>query len=321
MPEEEILHFEDLSKVPKPLLHVHLEGSLTQETVLSLVEKYDVSLPYCGDREQIALSCRPGDWNHFRLVFRALCALLRTPSDISAALLALRKKLATDHIDYVEVHCTAWKHLQRGIPLDLLGEALIDGASGSRLPITRLIIDLNRHPDEPSKKIVEWLISAPRNLFVGLGVSGGPDGLARANYSSLCHLARDSGLGIAVHAGELEAAESVKESVEHLSPDRIVHGVTILDDVKYAAELARKRMHLEICPTANRRLGVGKADGSHIRKLLDLGFEISINTDDELIFNTSLPNEFSTLINSGVITVAEGYSAIANARKAAFAFA
>jgi adenosine deaminase len=235
-------------------------------------------------------------------------------------MLRLRHSLARHGIDYVEVHCSPWKHLQRGIPLDDLGSALlkaVEHQDGS-LPQTKIIIDITRNRHEPADEIAGWLFEAPRAVFVGLGISGGPDALPRENFAGVCRAAERHGLGIVAHAGELEGADSVEDAVRHLRANRISHGVRVLDNPRLAVELATSGIHLEICPTANRLLGVGRSDGLDLQRLLDVGFGLSINTDDEFIFDTSLTQEVAWLLDHHLLNRAEIEALFSQARRAAF---
>jgi aminodeoxyfutalosine deaminase len=310
---------EAIRRQPKPLLHIHLEGSIPQRALTELATKNRVSLPYGGVSRLIAASCKRRDWLSFRNIFSALCSCLCEPSDFTTALLSLRTKLAREAIDYVEVHCTPWKHLQRGIALDALGDALTRAAEqGDGLPETKIIFDLTRNILEPVDEIASWLFGAPRKRFVGLGISGGPDALPRAQFAHVCRRAEQHGLGIVAHAGELEGADSVEDAVRYLGAHRIVHGASLLDNTGLAAGLAKMGLHLELCPTANLRLGVGDSHGLHLRRLLDHGFNVSVNTDDEFIFDTSLMKEISYLVSSGLFEIAQISTCIASARRAAF---
>jgi aminodeoxyfutalosine deaminase len=318
--ENERADVQAIKNRPKPLLHVHLEGSIPERVLAALAARNRVTLPHGGRSKLIAAACKSRDWSSFRALFSAICQCLRKPVDFTEAMLSLRYSLAKHGIDYVEVHCSPWKHMQRGIALDVLGDALMKAIEHQEglLPQTKIIIDLTRNRLEPADAIASWLFEAPRAVFVGLGISGGPDAVPRAKFAGICRAAERHGFGIVAHAGELEGADSVEDAVRHLHANRITHGVRVLDNTCLAVQLARGGVHLEICPTANRLLGVGHPDGLHLRRLLEVGFAFSINTDDEFIFNTSLTQEIAWLLNRRLLNHDEILASFSHARRAAF---
>jgi adenosine deaminase len=209
--------------------------------------------------------------------------------------------------------------MQRGLTLEALGAALVEGAVCKKgLPETKIIIDVTRNEFEPAQEIGEWLFNAPRDIFVGLGISGGPDALPRARFSELCVEARALRIGVVAHAGELEGPESVRDAMLNLLPDRIVHAATMMEDEDVVKAVAATNVHVELCPAANLRLGVGDQSGGHIRQILDLGFSASINTDDQFIFNTSMSKEISYLLTTGLFEPVDVTRCILSARNAAF---
>jgi adenosine deaminase len=116
----------------------------------------------------------------------------------------------------------------------------------------------------------------------------------------------EAGLGIEVHAGEWVGAESVWDALEYGYPDRIGHGVTLFEDERLIELFQEKQIHIEMCPTSNLKTGsIQRIEDHPLRKALDLGLNISINTDDPGVFACSLLSEYEILAKHFAVTEAE----------------
>lgn len=294
--------------LPKVLLHTHLEGSLPCRAAVLLSSRNSVTLPFDPNTSDITKQFRNGDWHSFRAMFEALCSCFRTDKDFADAILSYGAVLHSHNVVYAEIHCSPWKHLRRAVSLDAIAGGLISGARDSRRQhgvLIGIIIDLTRNPQEDADKIVDWMLTLPKSVFVGLGVSGGSGARPRPEYARVVKRAKSHGFSVTVHAGELEGPESVYEAVHDLSADRIGHGIRALESRTLVAVLLQRGIHLEVCPTANRVLGVGLADSSHIRDIVSSGLSFSINTDDELLFHTNPTHELVQLVQADLLSAGD----------------
>ncbi|MDQ4130268.1 MAG: adenosine deaminase, partial [Actinomycetota bacterium] len=100
------------------------------------------------------------------------------------------------------------------------------------------------------------------------------------------------GLGLTVHAGEAGPPASVRAALDELAADRIGHGISAVGDPELLARLASERVPLEICPSSNVRLGlVPSLEGHPFAELWRAGVNVTVNSDDPAIFDTSLADE------------------------------
>jgi adenosine deaminase len=182
----------------------------------------------------------------------------------------------------------------------------------------RLICDIVRKPDEDIHSIVEWLMNDVSNLIVGIGISGGTGSLPRREYQKICERFKKQGYGITVHAGELEHPNSIIEAIDYLYADRIGHGITLASHPELFYQIEHKNIHFELCPTANEFIGLGKSNYQSIKEMIHLAKNCSINTDDELIFQTNLDKEFLLLIENRVIDEKEVSNLLKNTLNASF---
>jgi adenosine deaminase len=126
------------------------------------------------------------------------------------------------------------------------------------------------------------------------------------NFKKIYKKAKDSRLRLKAHVGEFGTADDVMEAVEELGLDEVHHGIAAATSPSIMNWLADNRVQLNICPTSNVMLGVVKGYEVHpIRKLYDYGIPVTINTDDLLIFNQTVSQEYLNLYKAGLMTAEE----------------
>lgn len=310
-----------IPKLPKVLLHTHLEGSLPRSTLALLSRRNQKPLPFNLERESMLRLLRNGGWPAFAEIIRAVFACFQQSQDFNQAVLGYANSLARQNIVYVEIHCSPWKHFRRGVPLEAIETGLVDGiraAAQQHAIQIRMICDFVRDADEDADFLLDWVTTLPRSLWPAIGISGGLKSTPLIEMRKICEKAHSRGFRVVVHAGELSSADSVRTAVFQLNADRICHGVRILEDQALAADIVERRIHLELCPTANHILGVGLPYYGSIARLLQMNANCSINSDDELLFGTCLAQEYTALARSGIIRVPDLLSLQRNALYSAF---
>ena len=124
-----------------------------------------------------------------------------------------------------------------------------------------------------------------------------------ALFVPLYRKAKAAGLRLKAHVGEWGTADDVWRAVEMLELDEVQHGIAAADSPKVMRMLADNKIRLNICPTSNILLGRVADMAAHpIRKLFDAGVQVTVNTDDMLIFGASVSDEFLGLYRAGVFT-------------------
>jgi len=120
-------------------------------------------------------------------------------------------------------------------------------------------------------------------------------------YKEYYLYAKSKGMKLKAHAGEFQGFENVQDAIEILEIDELQHGIgAIYSD--YVIDMIKERnIRLNICPTSNRILGAVDDMKNHpARKLFDKGIQITINTDDLLLFNSGVSEEYLYLYNLGL---------------------
>lgn len=281
-------------RIPKVELHVHLEGSIRPETVLKLAKKNALSLP-ADDVAGLQEWYRFRDFPHFVDVYVAVSKCLRTADDLELVAREFLEGQAQQNVLHTEVTYTASTiEKYAGIPWPQQHAALLRAIRYGEAELgvsLGIIIDIVRgDPPKRALEVAHWATESEGVVALGLA---GEERFGCAQYAPAFELARERGLPIVPHAGETMGPQSILDVLRHTRPLRIGHGVRCLENRALTAELFRRAIPLEVCPTSNVALGVFPDLESHpLPKLMDEGLVVTINSDDPPMFGTTLAEEF-----------------------------
>jgi adenosine deaminase len=148
-----------------------------------------------------------------------------------------------------------------------------------------LILSFLRHLSEEDA-FTTWREAQPwRDRFIGVGLDSSELGHPPSKFARVFDAVRASGLKVLAHAGEEGPADYVREALDVLKVDRVDHGNRALDDPALVERLAQSRMTLTVCPLSNVRLCVVRELREHpIRRMLQLGLRVTVNSDDPAYF-------------------------------------
>ena len=299
---------EHLARLPKAELHLHMEGAIRPETLLLLAERNRIRLPFTSP-EQLDPLLNYREFRDFIRVFLMFVGCLRRPEDFAEVILRLGAGMNQQNIRYAEITWTPQLYLGLGIPLQAILDALNHGRTRARSEWgveMRWIPDLVRSVPGPARQVVDWLCSdAARDCgVVALGLGGPEAGYPAAPFAAAFARARDAGLASNPHAGENAGPESVREALRVLGAQRLGHGVRSIEDDKLVAYLAAHQVALEVCPTSNLRLGVYPSYGEHpLKRLVAAGCRVTINSDDPVLFGTTLTDEYRHAVSDCGLTI------------------
>ena len=299
-----------IDTLPKAELHLHLEGSIRPETAIKLAARHGVTLK----PEEVAARYNFSNFNGFLDTFKWVTSYLRTPDDYALITRQLCEELVRQHVVYAELTVSAGVILRRTQNLEATVAAIRDAAQAvpfARLR-TALILDAARQfGPEPAKEVARWASKLQSSGVVAFGMGGDELAYPTINFRPAFDLARQDGLRIVCHAGEIGGPDSVREAIELLGAERIGHGIAVMRDPAFAATLAMRRVILEICPTSNLCTGAlarqtEKLDASlrdhPLPDFIKRGIAVTLSTDDPGMFHTDLLTEYSNVASLGVST-------------------
>lgn len=296
-----------VAAMPKAELHVHLEGSMRPETLLRLAKTRRVGLP-ATDVEGLTRWFEFRDFEHFVEIYVACSKCLLHPEDFQAITEDFLEEQERQNVRYTEAHFTIGTHLSNGVSGSEVADALAEtiGKWEARGVVLRLIPDIVRNVEfKWADRTLEWALDQQGRTVVALGLSGfedRPDEPFREHFAE----ARVRGLGRVAHAGEHGGPESIRSVLAVCDVQRIGHGVAAARDPELMATLADLRVPLEVCPTSNVCLGVVPDLASHpFGTLHRAGLEVTVNSDDPPLFNTTLTGEYLAVAETWGLTAEE----------------
>ncbi|MEZ5377248.1 MAG: adenosine deaminase [Acidimicrobiales bacterium] len=290
-----------LTSVPKVELHLHLEGSMSVDTVRTLTERHGAD-PTRVWPQGIPDTFSFVDFPDFGRQFFYGLSLLRSGDDLATITDDLAATLAGQNVRYAEITTTAYTHfLSRGghrLSETDYRDGLNEGRRRARARGVEIgwVIDIPRDLERPDSTVTIDYLEGPNTPsgLVGIGLGGYEVGFPAAPYAD--HFARATALGLQSlpHAGETEGAASIRSALDDLGAVRIGHGVRCLEDPALVARLADEGVLLEVSLTSNRLIGVVDDLARHpLPELLAAGVRVCLNTDDPGWFATDLVTELA----------------------------
>jgi aminodeoxyfutalosine deaminase len=289
-----------LDSLPKAELHVHLEGSIRPETAIELAERHDVTLK----KEDVLARYRYPDFTGFIETFKWITSFLRDPEDYALITRNLCAELVRQNVVYAEVTVSVGVMLRRMQNVEANFTAIREAAQS--VPFSRLranwIFDAARQfGADAAVEVSRWASQLQAGGVVAFGMGGDELAYPTVNFRPAFDFARNAGLHVVCHAGEIGGPASVREAIEILGAERIGHGIAVMHDDALAASLSRRAI-LEICPTSNLCTGalakqLGRASAAiedhPLPKFIARGVPVTLSTDDPGLFHTDLLGEYS----------------------------
>lgn len=278
----------DLRALPKGHLHLHLEAGMRPATLLALAEALAVEVPQTRGFT---------GFTEFGLCYRALLTVLREPASLERLIDEIFEDQAADGVAYVELGVSPTFYAEVYGSLDAALEKILafaEAASARHGVAFGLMptVDRTAGPEQAAAVATAAAAFAGRGV-VSLGLANDERGFPCRDFAEAFAIAKAAGLQSTPHAGELVGPESVREAIEDLAADRVLHGVRAIEDPTLVAELAERGIPLDVCPTSNVLLDVVEALAEHpLPRLLEAGVRCSINADDPILFGPNILAEY-----------------------------
>lgn len=273
-------------KRPLVELHVHIEGTLEPEMTFALAARNGVELPYAS-AEELRRLMDFDDLSSFLALYYECCGVLLTAEDFSDLMHAYLARAAQAGVVHAEVFFDPQTHTARGVPIDTVLDGLLDGierAGGLGITAGLIMCFLRDRPAEEAMETLRSVADRAHELL-GVGLDSAEAGYPPALFAEVYAEARELGLRPVAHAGEEGSPEYVADSLDLLRAERIDHGYRSLEDPALIERLVRERVPLTVCPFSNVRLkGVRSLEDHPLKRMLDLGLLVSVNSDDPAYF-------------------------------------
>lgn len=314
--------------LPKVELHRHLEGSVRLQTLIDIAQEYGMEMPeYDTEMLRPFVQMMPNeqrDWQHFLAKFATIRQYFRSPEAIDRITREAVIDAARENVRYMELRFTpkALSTVTKAPPEEVIAwvcKAAQESAAENNIDV-RLIVSMNRHESVTfGEQVLDAVLACDGYGIVGVDLAGQEAGFPATLFRPVFLRAKAAGLGVTIHAGEWQGADSVWDAVGNLAADRVGHGIRALEDIGIINVLVERGVTLEVCPTSNRDTGVVSSLENHPLPLLTFsGVRTTINTDDPLISNITLTDELFHAMHTMNLTLQDVKEATVRAAESAF---
>ena len=334
--------------LPKISLHDHLDGGLRAQTIIDLAREIGHQLPAdnAADLAQWFYdAANSGSLVRYLETFDHTIAVMQTREGLKRVAKEFVLDLANDGVIYGEVRWAPEQHLRNGLTLDEVVEAVQDGLEEGAERVsqqggfisTGQLVTAMRHNDR-GLEIAELAVRHRENGVVGFDIAGAEAGFPPSRHKLAFDYLASEMMPVTVHAGEADGVDSIKDALVSGRALRLGHGVRIAEDILLTAEegdadyvvlgpVARwvfdRGIPLELSPSSNLQTGAIEAWGENIADhpfdiLYQLGFKVTVNTDNRLMSQTTLTRELELLTDAFDYELGDLEQFQMNAAEAAF---
>ncbi len=336
------LTLDEARRLPKVLLHDHLDGGLRVATIVELADEIGWTLPTTDPDELQAWFTRgaeTGDLLQYLATFEHTLALMQTAESIERIAHEAVVDLADDGVVYAEVRFAPELHQQQGLALEAVVEAVTSGfrrgeadvADGGGSIVVNAICCAMRTEDR-SMEIAQLVdrLRAWDDKVVAFDLAGAETGFPPSLHADALAFARSAHLNVTIHASEPPDLELISDAITQ-GAHRIGHGVrlaadtTVGDDGELvlgplAQYVLDHQVHLEMAPTCNVQIGAVPNVAAHpIGPFLRAGLNVGINTDNRLMSNVRPSSELVAVAGAHDLTLTEMARLAENAMMSSFA--
>jgi adenosine deaminase len=311
---------DQIKRLPKALLHDHLDGGLRPETIIEIAQKIGYKKLPTDDPKKLAdwfeESCNSHSLVRYLETFSHTIAVMQSQEAIIRVSRECAVDLARDGVVYAEVRGAPELFTEQGLTFDQVVEATLEGfkqgmaeaaREGNKIRVESLLCGMrqNNRSQEAAAAVVKY-----RNRgVVGFDIAGPEDGFPPTNQLETFEYLRKENAHFTIHAGEAYGLPSIWEAIQICGAERLGHGVRIIDDIDFSGDKPKlgplasyvrdRRIPLELCPTSNLQTGAAKTYSEHpIGILAKLRFRVTLNTDNRLMSRTSMSNEMIQCVKS-----------------------
>ncbi|MFF4958155.1 adenosine deaminase [Streptomyces sp. NPDC001222] len=324
-----------IRSLPKAVLHDHLDGGLRPATVVELAAAIGHTLPTTDPDELAAWyfeAANSGDLVRYIATFEHTLAVMQSREGLLRVAEEYVLDLAADGVVYAEVRYAPELNTQGGLSMSEVVEAVQEGlaagmakaaAAGTPVRVGTLLCGMRMF--DRVREAADLAVAYRDAGVVGFDIAGAEDGFPPADHLAAFEHLRGESVPFTIHAGEAHGLPSIHQALQVCGAQRIGHGVRITEDIvdgklgRLASWVRDRRVALEMCPTSNLQTGAATSIAEHpITALKDLGFRVTLNTDNRLVSGTTMTREMSLLVEEAGWSVEDLRTVTVNALKSAF---
>lgn len=286
--------------LPKAELHVHIEGTFEPELMFAIAQRNKIAIPY-KSVEEVKQAYNFHNLQSFLDIYYAGAAVLIHEQDFYDLAWAYFEKCAEDQVVHTEMFFDPQTHTDRGVAFATVINGLQKACDDAKAKLgisSHLIMCFLRHLSEDAAFATLEQALPYKDQIIAVGLDSSEVGHPPSKFERIFAKAREAGFLVVAHAGEEGPAAYVWEALDLLKVNRIDHGVRSEEDPALMQRLIAEKMPLTVCPLSNLKLCVVDDMQQHnIRRLLQQGVHVTVNSDD--------PSYFGGYMNDNFIAIAE----------------
>lgn len=302
------MNYEFLKQLPKVELHCHLDGSLRLETLFELmngefrIANSNLNVKTIEDlRKIVVIEDRMNSLEEFLAIFPITLSVMQDAESIRRIAYELAEDNAKENVRYLEVRFSPILHTEKDLTMEDALRAVIDGLqqAESDFPIKTgvIVCGIRNMTPEISKQIADLAIQYDDCGVVGFDLAGAEYDNPAKKHKEAFYRVINANMNVTIHAGESYGPESIHQAIHYCSANRIGHGTRLFEDSKLMEYVNDHRIPLEVCLTSNYQTGGINSISEHpIKKYLDAGLRVTLNTDNRLICDTTMTKEYQLAV-------------------------
>lgn len=289
-----------LRKLPKVELHCHLDGSLRIATIIDLASQQNVSLPSSNPvnlKKILSIGDNRGTLEEYIARFDITLSVLQTPESLERVSFELIEDVAKENIKYIEIRYSPILHTQKGMTLEeaivSVKKGLEKGEKEFKVKSGIIVCGIRHISPENSLKLADLCVRFKNNGVIGFDLAGAEENFPAKDHREAFYMILNNNINATIHAGEAFGPSSIHQAIHHCGAHRIGHGTRLKEDQDLMDYVNNHRITLEVCLKSNVHTRSIKSLKDHpMRYYYDKGLRITLNTDNRLISDTTLTNEF-----------------------------
>lgn len=326
--------------MPKAEVHLHMDGAIRKEDIWRISQIHRVQLPGLPEQTEQALDTyyrlppdasfkRSEDFDRFLKMFGIVLSIMQTPEGLRATALAHVRDLAQQNYIYAETRFAPQYHRQNGLSLEEVIQNVLEGLQLGFMgtsTLVKLIICIGRECDqETSLAVAKAALKFQEFGVVALDLACNETAYPPELHIPAFQLTFGSKLRRTVHTGEFAATsekrvENIRTAITELRADGLGHAIPLVDHLDLIKTVIGRNIRVEACPLSNKITGAIGSDLRELklRELLDRGVNVSLSTDDPLMFGTPLAEVYEKTCEAYGFEIEDIRTLVRNAVTGAF---
>lgn len=288
-----------LHRLPKPELHVHLDGSLRPETMLELASRAGKPMP-ANEPEALREYMHVQDARNlvdYLARFEVTLSVMQTGDALERIAYELAEDLAAENVRYAEIRYSPILNIREGLPLTEAVDAPLRGLRRAKEDFgirTAIIVCGIRNMDPAtSRDLADLTVAYKDRGVVAFDLAGAEYNYPAKKHKDAFFTVINKNMAATIHAGEAYGAESIHQALHYCKANRIGHGTRLFEDPDLMRYVNDFHIPIEICLTSNvQTRAVASFEEHPLRAYYDAGLVLSLNTDNRLMSATTVTEEF-----------------------------